>query len=296
MNLAVVILNWNATEDTENCLRSVKAWSSNGFSSSPTIWVVDNDSDPPGIDEVTRKYRDVHFLCNEVNLGFAAANNLAITAALASGNDAILLLNNDAFMDDQGIESMMATLASNPQIGVVGPTLWDQGELLSAGGRDIARHEFTHLRPPQLPTDLLDVEYVPGTVALVAARVFETVGLLDEDYFFSGEMADLCFRARQHGFRCVIDPGARATHNLDRSAELRKTLHVYYVFRNRFLYARKHYPRKKAWHYTVWAFRGTGTAVAAMLKGNVRLARAVGLGVLDGLRGRFGGQNDRILG
>ena len=82
---------------------------------------------------------------------------------------------------------------------------------------------------------------------------------------------------------------------LERSAQHRQTLHIYYVVRNRFLFVRKHYPRRRGWLYARWALRAAVTALAALCRGNGRRARAVTLGVLDGVRGRFGGQNERIL-
>jgi GT2 family glycosyltransferase len=121
----------------------------------------------------------------------------------------------------------------------------------------------------------VDVDYVPGTVALVARRVFEVAGLLDEDYFFAGEMADLCLRARQLGFRCVADPRARACHDLDRSSAIRERLHAYYVYRNRFLYLRKHYSRRKRWLYPLWIVRDARGALASLLRGNRPRARAI---------------------
>jgi hypothetical protein len=295
MKLAVVVINWNALDDTERCILSVQGWSTTRLGGLPTLWIVDNGSQQPGIERLTERYPDVHFLRNATNQGYAAANNRGIVSALDGGTDAVLLLNNDAYLDEASVASMVATLSSQCRIGVVGPTLWDGNELLAAGGRDIARYPRTHLTPSQPPTELLDVDYIPGTVALVSRNVFETVGLLDEDYFFSGEMADLCCRARQSGFRCVIDPGARASHDLSRSAQARDMLHVYYIYRNRFLYARKHHPRNKTWHYAAWTLRGAAAAMGAVAKGNVRRARTIGLSVLDGLSGRFGGQNDRIL-
>jgi GT2 family glycosyltransferase len=183
----------------------------------------------------------------------------------------------------------------DPAIGVVGPTLWHRGECVSAGGRDIARYASTQLRPSAPPASPVDVDYVPGTVALFRRQVFDRVGLFDEDYFFGGEMADLCYRARLHGFRSVIDPRARAEHDLDRSLQLRETLHIYYVVRNRFLYVRKHHARQRVPLYARWIVRGVVTAVVALGRGRWRRARSATLGVLDGVRGRFGGQNARIL-
>jgi GT2 family glycosyltransferase len=296
MKLAVVILNWNAAEDTVSCLRSVQTWKGAGLLGRPTLWVVDNGSRPPGIEPIRREFPEVRVLASPVNRGFAGGSNLGIAAALADGCDAVLLLNNDAVVEASGVAAMLATLASDPGIGVVGPTLWHHGRCISAGGRDIARHRVTHLRLREPPATRLDVDYVPGTVALVRRQLFEAVGLLDEDYFFGGEMADLCRRARLHGLRSVTDPAARAVHDLDRSSRERRTLHVYYIVRNRFLFVRKHYPRQRAWLYAVWTGWAALAALAALGHGDTRRARAVALAVLDAARGRFGGQNERVLG
>jgi GT2 family glycosyltransferase len=296
MKLAVVILNWNAAEHTSGCIGSVKAWSSRASLPRPTIWVVDNGSQGPGLERMKQEHPDVRFLSSRVNRGFAGGNNLGIAAAMDFGSDAIVLMNNDASVDGQSVVSMLTTLASDPRIGVTGPTLWHEDRLVSMGGRDIARHSATHLRPRQPPDGLLDVDYVSGTVALVSRAVFEKVGLLDEDYFFGGEMADLCLRARRNGFRCVTDPQARAHHDLGRSSKIRETLHAYYIFRNRFLYIRKHYPRQKAWLFALWTARGAYSVMGAVAGGNLRRAQTVALGVVDGLTARFGGQNERVLG
>jgi GT2 family glycosyltransferase len=295
MKLSVVVLNWNAARDTASCLRSVQAWEATGLVGPPAIWVVDNGSRPPGIEPVRREFPDVRVIESPTNRGFGGGTNLGIEAALGGGADAVLLLNNDASVDASSVAAMLATLGSDPAVGVVGPTIWHRGQCVSAGGRDIARHGVTHLRLREPPTALLDVDYVPGTTALVRRQVFERVGLLDEAYFFGGEMADLCHRARRLGFRSVTDPRARALHDLDRSSRDRQTLHLYYIFRNRFLFVRKHYPRRRAWLYARWAGRAGLTALAALGRGDRRRARAAVLSVIDGLGGRFGGQNERVL-
>jgi GT2 family glycosyltransferase len=296
MNLAVLILNWNAVEDTDRCICGVQAWDAEPNVPQPTIWVVDNGSRKEGFERLRRAHPEVRFVCAGTNRGFAGGSNLGIQAALESGADAVLLLNNDAWLDGRCMATLLRVLASSPEIGVVGPSLWHGSSLIAAGGKDMARYSATHLRPNPLPSTVFDVDYVPGTAALVARRVFEVAGLLDEEYFFSGEMADLCLRARRRGFRCVADPTARAYHDLDRSAAIRERLHVYYVYRNRFLYIRKHYAGRKHWLYPLWVVRGAKAVLASLLCGNRRRARAIGLGLLDGVTGKFGGQNERVLG
>lgn len=294
MRLAVVILNWNATEETKRCLLEVRRWGDSAGIPPRTIWVVDNASHEPGVKSLEREHPDVRFLMSPVNRGFAGGNNLGIVAAMEHGGDAIALLNNDATLDGRSVASMVSTLSSDSRIGVVGPVLSDGNPLLSLGGRDIAHHMGSHLRARDPPDRLLDVDYVPGTAVLIRRRTFEEIGLLDEDYFFSGEMADLCRRARRQGLRCVTDPGARASHDLRRSSELRETLHAYYALRNRFLYVRKHHPKRRGRLYLTWSLRAAFAVTAALARSRPGRARAMTLGVFDGLRGRFGGQNDRV--
>jgi GT2 family glycosyltransferase len=126
--------------------------------------------------------------------------------------------------------------------------------------------------------------------------VSERVGLLDEDYFFGGEMADLCHRARLSGFRSVTDPRGRARHELGRSSRDRQTLHIHYVVRNRFPFVRKHYARLRVWLFASWIARGGLTVLVALGRGDGRRTKAVALALLDGAGGRFGGRNERVLG
>jgi GT2 family glycosyltransferase len=141
----------------------------------------------------------------------------------------------------------------------------------------------------------LAVDYISGSVALFRANFFRQVGLLDETYFFNMEVADLCQRARQQGYATAVDTRVRAQHDVDRSARWRNTLYVYYVIRNRFHYIRKH---GRGWRLPLlgfWALYGLLLSVKLRLSRQPGPAQAVWLGTLDGLTGRFGGQNERVL-
>jgi hypothetical protein len=213
------------------------------------------------------------------------------------GDAPILLLNNDAWIGESDAIRLLETLRTDQRIGLIGPLLFDaarRDRLLAAGSQDPARHHHSHHR--ELPTGgpVHIVECVPGTVIVGRAAVFRTVGLLDEDYFFGSEVADLCLRARQHGYLSAIDTRARAFHDLSRSSELRDTLHAYYIVRNRFLLIRKFHRRWKALFYGFWTLYGLALSLKVQWDGRLATARAVRLGSADGLRGRFGGQNERV--
>jgi GT2 family glycosyltransferase len=253
--LAIIILNWNAAADTIRCLRHIASWER----LQPTIWVVDNGSTDGGVEAISRECPEVHLIRNSANLGFAGGNNLGIVEALSTGDAPILLLNNDAFVE-------------NP-----------------------ARHHQSHVLELPIGEPLQIVECVPGTVVVVRAEVFRTVGLLDEDYFFASEVADLCMQARRHGYLSAVDTRARAFHTLSRSSDLRGTLHTYYIIRNRFLLIRKFHRNWKALFYVFWTLYSLALSVKVQLNGNAASAQAMRLGLADGLRGRFGGQNERVL-
>lgn len=294
MELAVIILNWNAVAATIRCVRAIASWEC----LYPAIWVVDNDSADGSADAIARKCPDVRLIRNLANLGFAGGNNQGIVQALSMGDAPILLLNNDAFIAEKDVIRLMDTLQADERLGCVGPLLFDAdgtGELLSAGGRDIARYTNTHIRKVAVGGSVCKVDYVPGTVVLVRAEVFCTVGLFDKDYFFSGEVADLCERARQYGYVSAIDTRARAFHALRCSSSLRERLYIYYNFRNRFLFIRKFRHTRRVLLYGFWTLYGLGVSLKAQLCGKPAKARAIRLGLVDGLQGRFGGQNERVL-
>ncbi|MFW6116207.1 MAG: glycosyltransferase family 2 protein [bacterium] len=292
--LSIIILNWNAAVDTIRCVRQVAAWQR----LSPTIWVVDNGSTDDSIEAISRECPDAHLIHSSSNLGFAGGNNKGIERALAGCDAPILLLNNDASVSERDVIRLLDTLRSDEKIGFVGPLLFDADNnerLLAAGGRDPVRHHQSHIMKMPSEEPVHGVEYVPGTVLLARPEVFRKVGLLDERYFFTMEIADLCMRAREQGYLSVVDARARAFHALSRSSEQRETLHAYYIIRNRFLFISKFHTDRRVQFYVFWALYSLALLARVQLGGNQVAAQAIWTGLLDGLRGRFGGQNQRVL-
>jgi hypothetical protein len=294
----VIVLNWRNGPDTVSCVHALRGWTR----LRPSVWVVDNASGDGSVEAIRASCPEARLIVSEANRGFAGGNNLALAPALAAGAESVLLLNNDAAIEEQAVERLLGVLDAHPAVGIVGPLLRDEsgGEgRVSAGGRDLSRHLISRIlleaEGPSGPHPLRIVDYVPGTVVLVRAAALRTVGWLDEDYFFGGELADFCARARRGGYSSAVDGRTLATHRLDRSADLRDTLHAYYVLRNRFLYTRKFHARRRRWLYALWAVYGAALVLANLLRGRLARARALGLGLVDGLRGRFGGQNERVL-
>lgn len=294
MELSVIIVNWNAAADTIRCVRDIAAWQH----LQPTIWVVDNGSTDGSAEVIGRQCPRVNLIRSPLNLGYAGGNNRALIEALARGDAPILLLNNDTVVAENDVARLLDTLRANPKIGIIGPLLFDaahRDQLLTAGGQNMVRHLKSHLTKTSGDEPVRLVDYVPGTVMLSRTGVFRIAGLLDEDYFFGGEMPDLCQRAGQQGYLSAVDSRARAFHAIGRSSEFREILYPYYIIRNRFLFIRKFYGKLKILFFAFWTFYSLVLSLKVQWSGRVHTARAVRLGLVDGLRGRFGGQNERVL-
>lgn len=301
MKLAIIILNWNRSDQTRQCVHTIRAWA--GLT--PDIWIVDNASCPEQKQLLDQEKSRCHCIFSEANLGFAGGNNLAIRQILQSDCQFVLLLNNDAEIAEDNLLKLIASFQADQHLGIVGPLLHEQGnnpELVSAGGRNMAYHPHTRilkkhkdLWTSSTSTVLAPVEYVPGAVALVKLEVFRTAGLLDENYFFSGEMADFCVRTRQHGYRCAINTASEANHTgSGHSATSHNALYTYYQLRNRFLFSRKFYYPQLWYLFPLWTCYGLSMLLRALVKIDTSQAKAIMLALTDGWHARFGNRNDKF--
>jgi len=294
MKLSIIILNWNAGADTIRCARDLVAWKR----IQPIIWIIDNASTDGSANIIAYECPEARLVRNTANLGFAGGNNRGLVEALAGSDAPVMLLNNDASIAEEDVVGLIETLQANPQIGFIGPLLFDaeqRDRLLTAGGQNMVWHLKSHI-PKTVGEPVQIVDYVPGTVMIGRAEVFRVVGLLDEDYFFNGETPDLCWRAKQQGYLSAVDTHARAFHAVARSSKFRETLYSYYIIRNRFLFIRKFYRGlTQILLYSFWILYSLALSLKLQLSGKPHAAQSIRMGLLDGLQGRFGGQNERVL-
>ena len=295
-SLTILLLNWNRADTTLACLARLTRWQQ----IQPRIWLVDNASHDDSVSRVKIQFPQVTLLLSEQNLGFAGGNNLALrqlvpTETGVGQHDYILLLNNDAEISETAVSHLSQLLDDDPSIGVVGPIFKDGDRITSAGGGDVSRQINTHLKLETVPTKPYSVGYVSGTAALFRASLLHEIGLFDEAYFFSGEMADWCERVKQKGYQTIINPMTEAFHDTDQAGEARQTLYAYYIIRNRFLFIRKFRTKQKYRLYSFWLAYGLALALKSMLSGRWITSRAVLLALIDAFTGRFGGQNQRVI-
>src|SRR3989344_8476608 len=227
MKLAIVILNFNGLDDTLTCLDSIRKLKTDDVFLE-TI-VVDNFSSD-GSQEALPKEKDIVYIQNQDNFGYAGGNNVGIKYALERNADAVLILNNDTFVDSKLILNLIDVL---DQGDVISPKIFfargfefhklryspkDLGKVIWSAGGEI---DWSNVLGKHLGVDEVDrgqfgvrkqITFATGACMFVKREVFEKIGYFDEKYFLYLEDMDFCMRAKKAGFRIIFEPSAVVSH------------------------------------------------------------------------------------
>jgi GT2 family glycosyltransferase len=240
--LAVVVVSRDTKAFLRECLNSIFKETQ---ALSLSVYVVDNGSTDGSPDMVESEFHAVHLIRSDVNLGFAAANNIALRRILAEEKcPYILLLNSDIVVFDRALEKMVDYLESRPEVGGAGPALiLPDGRLQTGTGGYLpgARSAFNYffflhkLIPSRSKSFFLDqaafmdgrkgpvesvpVEWLSGACLILRREVLEKVGLLDDSYYFYAEDVDWGRRMTEGGVRLVYVPAVHVIHHHGRTYE-----------------------------------------------------------------------------
>jgi len=153
-------------------------------------------------------------LRSDLNIGFGEANNRAVQRAKGPF---VVFLNDDTSVRDQWLDSSVALIEKNTEIGAVGSVLLNtNGSIQDAGcliWRDgsvaLLDHVLLNGHEPATRPAL----YCSAAAILVRKEVFEIVGGFDPGYFPAYyEDVDLCFKFRSEGFETWINTDSRVEH------------------------------------------------------------------------------------
>lgn len=225
MDLSIVIVNWNTKDLLRDCLASVLA---NLGELDCEVYVVDNDSSDGSPAMVTEEFPAVKLLRNTENLGFAAANNQALSVARGRY---LLLLNSDTIVHGDVFQRCLDFMDATPRAGMMGCRVHNSdGSLQFSNSRFPTLANLTLLTTglSRLPwpafldryqmrrwarRDSQRVEVISGCFMLARATAVAQVGMMDESFFFFGEETDWCRRFQQCGWELWFAPIGVITHH-----------------------------------------------------------------------------------
>ena len=258
-DLAVVIVTWNVRDLVLDALGSLYAdLYESGLDAD--VYVVDSASSDGTPDEIRRKFPQVKLIVSATNLGFGAANNLAIQQIMAHDPPPVVyLLNPDTHTHAGATRRLYDQLLSDPKIGLVGAQLayGDGAFQHGAFGFPGLRQLWTEFFPTpgrfiegrfngRYPKRLYDlgvpfpVDFVLGATMMLRREVIEATGMFDEGFFMYCEEIDWAWRIHDAGWSVHSVPKARMTHFAGKSTVQVRPQMVLQLWKSRLRLYHKH--------------------------------------------------------
>lgn len=216
-NLAIIIPVFNKLKFTQKCLESLNAliYSPELTEIEFQVIVVDDGSKDGTAEWIKENYPKIHLLFGDGNLWWSGGVNLGVDYALNSLNaDYVLWWNNDIEPSPDYFINAQKLIVSNNNDTLIGSKIFtlDKKIIWGMGGKfdPINGHRYMYgglqadtenFRKP------LEVDWFPGMGTFIHRKVYEKIGMLDEEEFpqYHGD-SDFTYRARKAGFRLIAFP------------------------------------------------------------------------------------------
>lgn len=281
--LSIIIVNYNSKDVLLNCISSLKNLEGKFHFE---VIIIDNNS-IESIKELESSFPQFHFIYNEKNIGFAAANNIGIKE---SKGRYILLLNPDTIVNDDSFPPMIQYLEKHDNVGIVGCKIFNaDGEIeRSTHSFPSLLKEFVHanefikniigyesrfagllkkiFKAKSLESywdhnSIKEVDHLTGACMMVKREAVDKVGLLDEAFFLYNEEVEWSLRFKQAGYKSVFLPESNIIHLFGYSTKQRvqkQTVNHLLVerYRGMFYFFQKHYGSAKLFALRIIVLQG----------------------------------------
>jgi GT2 family glycosyltransferase len=300
MRLSVIIVNYNVQYFLEQALLAVERAA---VGLSVEVWVVDNASRDGSIEMLRERFDWVKVIDNQVNTGFAVANNQAMREATG---DYFLLLNPDTVIAEDTFRKCLAFADAHPNLGGLGVTMIDgAGIFLPESKRGFPSPWvafckafglsaifprsawFNHYHLGYLDAAQTHrVEVLSGAFMWLRKTALDKIGLLDEAFFMYGEDIDWSYRLIEGGYDNYYFADTTIIHYKGESTKKGSLNYVRTFYQAMIIFARKHFVGSSATIFVslmqvaIW-FRASLTLVGVW-------ARTLAMPLLDAV-GIFGG-------
>ena len=293
VQLSIIIVNFNVRDFLSQTIHSVKK----ATQSIPSeIIVVDNHSSDGSPELVEKEFPDVVLLKNSENLGFARANNQALSRARGKF---LVLLNPDTIVQEDTFQTLIQFFDSYPDAGMVGckilnpdgtlqlacrrsfPTPWVAFTKLVGlskifpKSRIFGRYNLTYLNPEETT----EVDAISGSFMMLRREVYQQVGPLDERFFMYGEDLDWCYRIKKAKWKIYYVPETKIIHYKGASSGKSQKDSLLMFYRAMLQFVQKHF-RGRYLFLPQW-FLITGIAIRGSLSFLNRLLKQLTFPFVD---------------
>ncbi len=248
--VVIFVLNWNRKNDTLECLHSLFQLKHANYN----LIVIDNASTDGSVEAIKKRYPEIFVIKNDTNLGYAGGNNVGMRYCLVSKAQYFVILNNDTILHPLFLDALVDAAERNLDGGIFGAKalsysepdkIWSTGATFSTEVMD-----FVNIREKDMSLSSMEkceeeraeeIDIAVGYAMLLRTEMLRNIGLFDEDFYLMHEESDLCFRARDSGYKIYHVPNAILWHKGSVSfGGDESPLHQYFWSRNRLLWGKKH--------------------------------------------------------
>ncbi len=250
-DLAIVIVNYNAGDYLERCLRSLHA--SRGDIDLDVL-VIDNASADGSHLRAVAAHPWARLIEEPVNRFLSPAWNRGIRETRARY---VLVMNPDVEWWKGTLADYVAVAERYPRAGLVGPLVRNSDGTIYPSGRifpsvvEAVGHAFLGTRRPNNPftrryhlatwdrRSEREVDWVSGCCMLLPRAALEQIGLFDESFPLYGEDLDIAARLHDAGWGVLLTPEVEILHEAGVSTGRSRgqlTMHSMGIYR----YYRKH--------------------------------------------------------
>lgn len=212
IKIYAIVVTYNGEQWIEKCLSSLQE------SSIPVaVIAVDNCSTDNTVGMIRQKFSSVDVIETGKNLGFGRANNIGIKKALEAKADYVFLLNQDAWVEKNTVETLATVAARHGDYGIISPFHFNW-----AGSK--VDHYFLRMASPDTCADFLSdsflknqrdiyqIEFIHAACWLISRKCLEEVGGFDPLFSHYGEDNDYVIRARIKSLQTGIVPAVNVYH------------------------------------------------------------------------------------
>lgn len=209
MKILTIIVTFNGMEWIDRCLSSVI-----GSSMQSDILIIDNGSTDGTVGHIQSTYPEVEIIKSPENLGFGRANNIGLQKAADNKYDYVYLLNQDAWIEHDSLEKIIAVHRKNPEYGILSPLQTD-------ATKDNLDKGFISACSDAMLSDaccntLKELYNTPVTMAahwLISASCLAMTGGFSPTFPHYGEDNNYAQRAAFHGFKSGIVTTTKGVHD-----------------------------------------------------------------------------------
>lgn len=246
--IGVFICNYNKAEMVVKCVRTILDQTMQDFD----VFVVDNASTDDSVKQLNKAYGDlITIIQNGDNLGGSGGFGRGIRTALEMDYEYFMLVDNDAFLNEDVIELLYNYISSHDDVGICGvETLYlqDHNKIQDLGGKlDLENYRWGGIlgNMPELEGgSVLECDYVASCCVIARTSAVRVFGGFPEENFIYWDDIEWCTKCRRAGYKVVVNGAAKVLHDMSGASKKNMFLR-YYSNRNRLKFFTKYLPEDR---------------------------------------------------